>query len=327
MKRFRFLILLIAACGLARAGADELVERILARVNDGLVTQSEFDKRLALAAKAGNTSSQSDEMRRAVLEDLIKERLLEDRAKEMAVSATDAEIQAAVDRVKAQYNLSTDAEFDAALAASGLTPEDLRRQMRQTITLQKVIGREVTSRLDLSDDALRVEYERRKESLYATPESAHVAELVLRFSPDDADARQQAVAQIEDFRGQIRAGKPFADLAKQFSQGNTRERGGDLGTVTKGELVEALDAGIFTQPAAEYPPPVLMPDSIHFFHVTDRKPAGFRPFAEVKEDLKKRISDDLYEKRFGEYMDRLRREAFVKIYDPALAKLDEKKTS
>ena len=326
MKRILALVLVLTGWGAVRAGSEELVERILARVNDGLVTQSEYDKRLALAAKAAHATTSTEEMRRAVLDDMIKEHLLEDRAKEMSVSASDEEIESAVERVKAQYNLATDAEFEAALAGSGMTREDLRRQMRQTITLQKVIGRDVASRLDLSDDALRAEYERRKEGLYESPASAHVAELVLRFSPGDAEGRQQAVAQIEEIRGQIRAGKTFAELAKQLSQGNTRDRGGDLGTVTKGELVEALDAGIFSDPA-EYPAPVLMPDSVHFFHVTDRKAAGFQPFSEVKEDLRKKISDDLYEKRFTEYMDRLRRESFVKIYDPALAKLEEKKAS
>jgi parvulin-like peptidyl-prolyl isomerase len=297
-------VVLFLALGSA-ALAQELVERIVARVNDGLVTQSEYDKRLALATKSANIAVPSDELRIATLEDMIKEHLLEDRAKEMSVSATDEEIQAAVDRVKEQYNLKSDADFEAALQGSGMTKDDLRRQMKQTITLQKVIGREVTSRLDLSDDALRVEYERRKEQFYAIPESAHVAELVLK--------------------SQLKGGKSFADLVKDNSEGNTKSRGGDLGTVTKGELVEALDAGIFVDPPAEYPAPVLTPDSIHWFHVTERKPAGFKPFADVKEDLKRRISDDLYEKRFGEYMERLRREAFVKIYDPTLAKLDEKK--
>ena len=323
MKRLLPLFLL-AASAAATVFAQELVERIVARVNDGLVTQSEYDKRLALAVKAANTAKISDELRISVLEDMIKEHLLEDRAKEMGVTATDEEIQAAVDRVKAQYNLNTDADFEAALASSGMTKEDLRRQMRQTITLQKVIGREVTSRLDLSDDALRAEYERRKETLYAIPESAHVAELVLKFSPNDPEARQQAAAKIEEIRAELKAGKTFPDLVKEYSQGNTRDRGGDLGTVTKGELVDALDAGLFGD-QSEYPAPVLMPDSIHWFHVTDRKPSGFQPFAEVKEDLKKRISDDLYEKRFGEYLDRLRREAYVKIYDSNLAKMDEKK--
>jgi peptidyl-prolyl cis-trans isomerase SurA len=321
--RFLAFFVMTAAGGVLLA--QEMVERIVARVNDGLVTQSEYDKRLALATRSANAPAPTDEVRIATLEDMIKEHLLEDRAKEMSVSATDEEIQAAVDRVKEQYNLKSDADFEAALQGSGMTKDDLRRQMKQTITLQKVIGREVTSRLDLSDDALRSEYERRKEQFYAIPESAHVAELVVKFTPNDPEARQQAVAKLESLQAQLKGGKTFADLVSENSEGNTKSRGGDLGTVTKGELVEALDAGIFVEPAAEYPPPVLMPDSIHWFHVTERKPAGFKPFADVKEDLKKRISDDLYEKRFGEYMDRLRREAYVKIYDPTLAKLDEKK--
>ena len=100
---------------------------------------------------------------------MIRERLLDERAKEMAVAATDEEVEAAVSRVKAQYNLTSDAEFDAALADSGMTRDDLRRQMRETITLQKVIGRDVASRIDLSDDALRIEYERRKEGSTRSP--------------------------------------------------------------------------------------------------------------------------------------------------------------
>ena len=64
-----------------------------------------------------------------------------------------------------------------------------------------------------------------------------------------------------------------------------------------------------------------MSGSISLLRVTERKAAGYRPFTEVKDDLRKRIADELYEKRFAEYMDKLRREAFVKIYDPELAKL------
>jgi parvulin-like peptidyl-prolyl isomerase len=306
--------------------AAELVEQIVVRVNDRLITQSEFDRRLAVAAKVPNRAATNlAELQRSVLEDLIREKLLEERAKEMSVAASEEEVQAAVERVKAQYNLTTDAEFDAALAQSGMTRDELKRQMQQTITLQKVIGRDVASQMQLTDDALRLEYERKKEQLYAIPESAHVAEIVFRFPPGDAEARQKAVAEIEEIRGQVRGGAPFADLAKERSQGNTREKGGDLGTVSKGELVEALDAAVFVTPPDAFPPPALLPDSIHLFHVTDRKASGFKPFTEVKEDLRKRIADDLYEKRFTEYMDKLRRDAFVKIYVPELAKLDEKK--
>jgi len=319
------IVALAMLLGTSALPAAELVEQIVARVNDLLITQSEFDRRVAMAEKAARGSTSLDEVRRTVLEDLIREKLLEERAREVSVTATDEEVTAAVARVKAQYNLTTDEAFDASLAQSGLTRDDLKRQMRQTITLQKVIGRDVASKLELTDDQLRLEYERQKEQLYAIPESARVAEILLNFLPSDAEARQKAVAKIEEIRARIKSGTPFADLAKEFSEGGTRDKGGDLGTVNKGELVEALDAVIFTTPPVEYPPPAILPGSIHLFRVTDFHPAGFKTFSAVKEDLRKRISDDLYEKRFTEYMDKLRRDAFVKIYDADLAKLDEKK--
>ncbi len=308
------------------AGA-ELVEKILARVNDRLITNSEFQRRVVAASHAPQASSDPAQIKREVLEDLIKEKLLEERAKEMSVSASDEEIETAVERVKRQYNLATDQEFDAALASSNMTREDLRRQMRQTIILQKVIGRDVTSKLEISEDMLRLEYERQKEKLYRVPESARVSEIVIRFAANDGAAREKAVARLEEARAKLTAGTPFAELAKEYSEGNARDRGGDLGSVSKGELLPALDAAVFGDSPQEFPPPALQPRSIHLFRVTDRKPAGYRAFADVSEDLKKRIGENLYDKRFGEYVAKLRREAYVKIYDPELAKLDSEKKS
>jgi parvulin-like peptidyl-prolyl isomerase len=309
------------------AGGAELVEKIMVRVNDRLITNSEFERRIVAASHAPGASTDVSVIKRDVLQDMIKEKLLEERAKEMSVTALDEEVETAVERVKRQYNLATDQEFDAALATSNMTREDLKRQMRQTIILQKVIGRDVTSKLEISDDMLRLEYERQKEKLYRVPEQARVSEIVIRFAPSDTAAREKAVARIEEARAKLAAGTPFAELAKEYSEGNARDRGGDLGTVSKGELLPGLDAAVFSDPPQEYPPPALQPRSIHLFRVTDRKPAGYRPFADVSEDLKKRIGESLYDKRFAEYVEKLRREAYVKIYDPELAKLDAEKKS
>jgi parvulin-like peptidyl-prolyl isomerase len=323
-KSLRSPFVLLFLAGAAASGA-ELVESIVARVNDRLITHSEFEQRYQATTRAAQPGSDSQEARQKLLDEMIREKLLEERAKELAVTASDAEVAEAVERVKRQYNLATDAEFDAALASSKLTREDLERQMRHTITLQKVIGRDVTSNLDMSDDTLRLEYERQKEKLFRVTEQARVSEIVLRFDESDPAARERAAARIEEARAKIQAGMAFADAAGEYSEGNARERGGDLGRVTKGELLPALDAAVFSDPPQEFPAPVLLPGSIHLFRVTDRKPAGYRPFAEVKEELKRRIGDELYDKRFAEYMEKLRREAFIKVYDPALATAEEKK--
>jgi peptidyl-prolyl cis-trans isomerase SurA len=317
-------ILMLAALPLTAA---ELVEKIVARVNDQLITYSEFQKRLE-GAKPPQGTTDPMKVKIELLDDIIKEKLLAERAKEMQVSATDAEVEEAVERVKRQYNLATDAEFDAALAQSKMTRDELKKQMRDTITLQKVVGRDVTSKLDISEDMLRLEYERQKEKLYRVPEQARIAEIVIRFPANDPAGRDRAAARVEEIRQKLVAGTSFADLAKQYSEGNARERGGDLGSVSQGELLPALDAAVFSPPQQEYPPPVLLPTSIHLYHVTDRKPAGFKRFEDVSEDLRKRINENLYERKFTEYMDHLRREAFVKIYDADLAKAEaaEKKS-
>ncbi|MFN2386962.1 MAG: SurA N-terminal domain-containing protein [Thermoanaerobaculia bacterium] len=308
-------------------GSAELVEKIVARVNDRLITHSEYEHRVQTAMRSPEAPADRDRLRQDVLKDLIQEKLLEERAKELDVAATDEEVENAVERIKRQYNLATDAEFDAALKASDLNRDALKRQMRQTITLQKVIGREITARLEMTDDVLRLEYERQKDALYRLPEQAQVSEIVVRFEPEDPAARERAVARIEAARAKVAAGTPFADVARESSEGNARERGGDLGTVARGELLPGLDAAVFAEPAQEYTAPALLPGSVHLFRVTDRKPAGYRPFSEVREDLSKRLSENLYDKRYEEYIQKLRREAFVKIYDPSLAKAEEKKTS
>jgi parvulin-like peptidyl-prolyl isomerase len=313
--------------GAGVVGATELVERIVARVNDRLITNSEFQRRIVAASHAPGAPTDVNQIKKDVLADLIKEKLLEERAKELSATASDEEVEQAVERVKRQYNLATDTEFDTALAQSNMTRADLKKQVRQTIIIQKVIGRDVTSKLEISEDMLRLEYERRKDELYKVPESARVYEIQIKFPANDPAIRERAVAQIEEARAKLTAGTPFADLAKQYSQGNARDRGGDLGHVSKGELLPALDAAVFGDPPQEYPAPALMPASIHLFRVTERKPSGYKPFAEVSEDLKKRIGENLYEKRFNEYVDKLRRDAYVKIYDSDLAKLEAEKKS
>src|SRR5712691_5918287 len=282
MKKLSLLVAAGLVLSSAGAIAGELVEKIVARVNDRLITNSEFEKRLETAQHGPQAGSDKGALKKEVLDDLIKEKLIEERAKELpGSSASDAEVEEAVERVKRQYNLATDAEFDAALVQSNMNREELKKQMRQTITIQKVIGRDVTSKLDISEDMLRLEYERQKEALYKVPEQARVYEIVIRFSASDPSVRERALARLEQAKAKVAAGTPFTDVAREYSDGNAASRGGDLGMVSHGELLAALDAAVFSDSPQEFPPPVILPGSAHLFRVSERKPAGYRPFDEV----------------------------------------------
>ena len=359
MRNRVLLVVSVLAASLPLAGA-ELVEKIVARVNDRLITSSEFETRFAVFISSPQAGNNPLEAKRKLLSELIDEKLLEEPVKDFfrpnlwpnTPDILNEYLQHGGRRafvirlilaatLGASYGIYGPAfELMEHLPVApgreeylGSEKYEIRHwDLDRPDSLADLIARVNRIRREnpalQRDDTLRLEYERRKDQLYKTPDQANVGEIVIRFDANDPAARARAASRIEEARAKIAAGTSFADVAKQYSEGNAKERGGALGSVNKGELVTPLDAAVFSDPPQEFPPAVLLSSSVHLFHVTDRKPAGYRPFAEVKEDLRARIGDDLYDKRYGEYIQKLRREAFIKIYDPALAAArEEKKTS
>ena len=325
----RLAVLLFAAAGAfaAAAPAAELVEGIVARVNDSIITESQLAARVDRARKDPQAPTDSAKLRLVVLEQMIRQKLIEEKAAHDDITASDAEVDDAVNRVKAQYGLTSEEDFDKALVANGIDRETLRGQLKESLLTNKVLAREVP--INLNDDAIRSEYERVKEQKYPIPEKARVAEILVRFEGADETAKEAARTAVEAARARIAAGTPFADEAKSVSQGPARDRGGDLGVVSKGDLTPELDTAIFGTTDA-LTPPIQLSNGWAILSITDRQKATFRPFDEVKEEIRKKLSEEIYDKKFGDYLAGLRKSAIVKIFDKDLAAQDEaslKKTS
>jgi len=316
----RKLIALLAFGALVpAAGAAELVERVVARVNDDIITQSQLDARVERVRKDPQAPTDVNKIRITVLEQMIRTRLVEAKAAHLDITATPEEIDEAMERVKTQYGLTSDPEFDRALASNGMDRDGLREQLRESLLTNKVLAREVP--INLNDDALRTEYEKVKEQKYPVPEKAHVAEILVRFDPSDEATKEAAKTKIDAARSQIAAGTPFADVARQISEGPARDRGGDLGLVSHGDLTPALDEAIFAH-ADALAGPVELKDGFALLSITNREKAGFRAFDEVKEELRKKMSEEIYDKKFADYLGDLRKNAIVKILDKDLAAED-----
>jgi parvulin-like peptidyl-prolyl isomerase len=316
-------ILTALLCGAAlssAAAAAELVERVVARVGDAIVTEGALDARVERARKDPQAPSDVSRLRLAVLEQMIRQKLIEAKAAQLNIVAAPEEIDEALDRVKAQYNLTSDEEFDRALAANGMDRAGLREQLRESLLTNKVLAREVP--INLNDDALRTEYEKIKDKQYGVPEKARVAEILVRFDPSDAASKEAAKKKIDDARARIASGAPFADVAKEMTEGPARDRGGDLGVVSKGDLQPELDQAIFGSTGV-LAGPVELKDGWALLGITDRVKAGYRPFDDVKEEIRKKMSEDIYEKKFADYLTDLRKSSFVKIFDKDLAAADE----
>ncbi len=299
-------------------GAAELVDRVVARVGDSIISQGELDQHVDRARKDPGAPTDANRLRLIVLQQMIRQKLVEEKAAELSLTMSEDEIAEAVERVKNQYGMKSDEDFDRALTANGLTRDLLRTQLRETLLTNKLLAREVP--INLNEDAVRTEYERTKEKLYPIPEKARVSEILVRFNPNDPASQEAARAKIEEAQKRIRAGAAFADVAREISEGPAKARGGDLGVVAKGDLTPALDSAIF---GGDLSAPIETRDGWALLSVSDRQAATFRPFDEVKEDIRKKMSEDIYDKKFAEYLSDLRKTAFVKIFDKDLAAGDE----
>ena len=318
MNKIACRAVILGSLGLAFAlGGAELVDRIVARVGDSIISQGELDRRVQLARTDPGAPADPAKLRLVVLEQMIRQKLVQDKAAALGLSMSDDEIAEAVERVKNQYGMKSDEDFDRALAANGLTRDVLRSQLRESLLTNKLLSREVP--INLNEDAVRTEYERTKDKLYAIPEKARVSEILVRFAPNDPASQEAARSRIEEAQRRIRAGAAFADVAREISQGPARDRGGDLGLVGKGDLTQELDSAIF---GGDLSSPIAVRDGYALLSVTNRQPATFRPFDEVKEDIRKKMSEEIYDKKFSEYLTDLRKSAYVKIFDKDLETAD-----
>jgi parvulin-like peptidyl-prolyl isomerase len=299
------------------AGA-ELVDRVVARVGDSIISQAELDQHVERARKDPGAPADVNRLRLIVLEQMIRQKIVEDKAAALSLTMSEDEIAEAVERVKNQYGMKSDEDFDHALTANGLTRDVLRAQLKESLLTNKLLAREVP--INLNEDAVRTEYERTKEKLYPIPEKARVSEILIRFNPNDPASSEAAHAKIDDIQKRIKSGAKFEDVARESSESPAKARGGDLGVVAKGDLTPELDSAIF---GGDLSSPIETRDGWALIAVSDRQPATFRPFDEVKEEIRKKMSEEIYDKKFAEYLADLRKTAFVKIFDKDLAAADE----
>ena len=245
---FRFFLLL--ALLLAVAARAELVDRIAAIVNNEVVTLSEVEKRAAPElARADQDSQPGDRaqkraavMKRA-LDQLIDEKLVDNELRELKVTVTDKDVDAAVDEVKKSYNLN-DQQLSDAVAKEGYTLAEYRETMRKQIGRYKLINEKVRKSVKVSEADVQSEYDRmtRAEGEDYEVHVRHILIAVPRTASnaDVEKARSKAVAVAVEAR---QPGTDFAALAKKRSEGSSSSDGGDLGFFKRGHDGAGIRAG------------------------------------------------------------------------------------
>lgn len=313
------LISLAITLAAASAFAAQAVESIVVRVGDRIVTSSQYERRLhdtmneidQSGMPADQIAAKKQEARKNLVNDLIDELLIKDRADRLGITVTDAEIKDAILRLKQQYGITTDAQFDESLQKSGLTRPEMEARLRDTLVTNKVFAQELRSRQDLDDRELRERYDRDKER-YRLPERAHLREIVI-LRPDNPANVEAAREKANQTVQQIKGGADFATVAKSVSEAGTKDKGGDLGEVARGELLPDLDKAVFNAQAGAIIGPIETKSGWHILKVESRLPSEVPAFESVKDKLRKDVSDETFTRDLKAYLERLRKDAFIQI--------------
>jgi peptidyl-prolyl cis-trans isomerase SurA len=165
MKKTLLALLVMAVA--ATASAAQVLEAIVVRVGDRIVTRTQYLQRLAegfneleQTAPAADLAAKKANFKKNLLDEIVAELLLKDRADRLNITVTHEEVKESIARVKQQYGISSDQQFDESLKKSNMTRAEMEGRMRDTILTNKLFARELRGREDLSDKELRERYDR-----------------------------------------------------------------------------------------------------------------------------------------------------------------------
>jgi parvulin-like peptidyl-prolyl isomerase len=302
------LLALSLTAGLCSA---EILERIVAKVNGDIVTLSDLENRqLAAIQAAGIPNDQVPAFLREhgerILQQTIDEMLLYQKGEEMGIAerVTNEYLDRAIQEIKKENNIESDEVFRQQLSREGLTLEGLRRNIKRTIVRQQVVSMNVDSKIALTEEELRKEYQSRRAE-YTKPAALKLQEIVLK--PDNAETRAKAA----DLAKRVRGGEDFSALAKQFSVGATKAAGGDLGTVALGELHAEVRKSTANAAPGYVTDPISLGGTVRIVKVNERQDARTIPYDEAREELTRLLKKERRDAELEKFVKSLRDESEI----------------
>src|ERR1700674_4505525 len=211
-----------------------IVEEIVARVNNGVITLSDFQKadnqlkeeiqQQCQGCTADKMETMYRDRQKDLLRDLIDQQLLVQRAKDEGVSV-ETEVIKRLDDVRKQNNLQSLDDLEKAVEGEGMSWENYKSQIRNTLLTQSVIAKEMRGRILIGDDEVKKFYEEHQKE-FIRPEQVDLAEIFL--STENKTPEEVSVIQrkIEDYLNRLKKGDEFFELAKRYSEGSTAKEGG-----------------------------------------------------------------------------------------------------
>ena len=306
-----------------------VVEEIIARVNNDIITRTEYEKSLGQTEEETRQDCQGkctpeqlqnelEARKKAALRDLIDQSLLSQRGKDLGISV-ETDVIKQLDQIRIQNKLKDMDELEKAVTSQGLNWEDFKNNIRNRILTQRVVSQEVGSHISIGESDAQKYYEAHK-SEFVRPEQVALREIIVNTEgKKDAelpDLRKKAETALK----RVKDGEDFGEIAKRLSDGTTKEQGGYIGMFKRGELAKQLEEVVFKMKRNELTDVIETKQGYLIFQVLEHYDEGEQGFAKVKSEIMDHLYNEKLEPAVREYLKTLREQSYV-VIKPGYAEL------
>ncbi len=315
---FIFLMAVLALNG--ETGSTVIVDRIVAVVNDDVITLRELnlvlEPYLAKVKSLGYPPDKEKEalykLREDLLIQLVDSKLADQEIKRIKISVDEKEIDSVIERMK-ETRFFTDEELRAALSQQGLTMEEYRARLKDQLLRARLVTQEVKSKIVITEEDIKSYYDSKPE-LYGGEKRYHLRNIIMRIpsfasrtQKDEIKNRMQAVMD------RLGAGESFESLARSYSEAPLAVEGGDLGFFKLNTLSPQLQEAIKSLKAGEHTSILETDQGFQIFYIQEIETTKGKSLKEVTPEIQDKLYNESVDEKYRTWLDELKKKSHIKI--------------
>ena len=304
------------------AEGGKVVEEIVARVNNEVITRSELQHSIATAEDDAKSDcanrctpeqlkNLTEDRQKNALRELIDQSLLVQRGKDMGVSV-EPDVIKQLDQIRIENKLPSMEALEQAVSGEGLNWEDFKNNIRNGLLTKKVISSEVGSHINISKDEIQKYYDEHKAE-FMRPEQVVLRSIEVNTAGKDEAEVAELRKKAETARKRIMDGEDFGEIAKRYSDGSTAKQGGYLGEYKRGELSKELEDTVFKMKRNDLTEVMETKQGFLIMQVMEHYDEGEQSLAKVENEIEGKLYNQRMEPALREYLKTLREESYVVI--------------
>jgi peptidyl-prolyl cis-trans isomerase SurA len=306
-------VLFLFLGGITERGSAEVANRIVAIVNNEIITAHELDKFMKIHPPSEQAKGNQEEVQKQILFQLIDQKLTEEQVKRLGIQISKDDLDKALSRLRAEQGLTNPEHFSAALARGGLTEADLRKRLMEQLQRVRLMSREIGSRIVVPEQKLK-EYFENNKTKFQRKEGVRLGEIILLY-PEKASQgeRDKLKEKAQGIWDRLKKGENFPELARMFSQGFSAAQGGDMGLFGWKELDPTLRETISKMKPGEFSQVLPYPQGwqiIKVIAIQDNRPVTLE---DVKDEIHEKLFQEEAERRFDQWVKQLRNKAIIQV--------------